>query len=213
MTDRVREDLFDVQASEVEALRAIYTADFDELSRASGSANWRFLVRVDHEARNENELDVHADLIVSLPGLYPMEETPKLSVVNARRSRTLSPAMIEDIEAQLNARAKAMLGGEMLFELIQLLADLVRDKYCIKSNLHQQMLAAQAKAKHDADQLRLQAEAALRERERNEARLLRETEKRIERLMADEMRERHALNARASAVAVNRRRPVGSIRL
>jgi translation initiation factor 2-alpha kinase 4 len=185
---RRENECFDIQSNEIEAIRAIYANEFEELSRAStdGSQfNWIFRVKLDLP------IAVKADLVIKFPKLYP-HALPELRVENRKG---LSSAAIEDIEKKLLSTAQKLLGAEMIFEIVQEFDSILRNKCAQPTNMHEQMLLHEQQAK--ARELERQDEQARLQEEQREldAHAARESERRLELLIGDEVRQRHSMHA------------------
>ena len=62
--ERELAECYDVQANEIEALRAIYAGDFGELSRREDEFNFAIAIRLDLVAEAADEQTLRVNLIV-----------------------------------------------------------------------------------------------------------------------------------------------------
>jgi hypothetical protein len=80
MANREDSSFFDIQSNEIEALRAIYVSEFEELSRGgadAGEFNWVFKIKL------ATPITLKADLVVKFPKKYP-SVVPVLQLENRR---------------------------------------------------------------------------------------------------------------------------------
>lgn len=71
----------------------------------------------------------------------------------------LSAAAIEDIEKKLYDVAKRLVGAEMIFELVQELDTILRDKTTKPTNMHEQMLLREQQAREKEQVARCETNA------------------------------------------------------
>ena len=124
---------------------AIYGSDFEERAPTADAA-FELAVRLALAATRADQLPLRVTLCVALPPRYP-RTPPRLALEAARN---LSPAACDDLRAALERSAARLAGAEMVFDLVQELADTLRDRYQERHSLHAQMLAREAAARQDA---------------------------------------------------------------
>ncbi|KAI9015775.1 kinase-like domain-containing protein [Phycomyces nitens] len=117
------EALHEIQENEIEALKAIFMEDYQEVVDQTA---WKiksnvpeFILHLVPHGVNENETHVAVDLKIKFLKTYP-NKPPEMSLIN---SRGLSPAALHEINESLKRTAKDSIGQEMTFDL----ADNVRE--------------------------------------------------------------------------------------
>ncbi|CAH7665854.1 PEK/GCN2 protein kinase [Phakopsora pachyrhizi] len=122
-----------IQVTEIEALRAIFADDFEQIQIRSTTkiqaTPFEFRVKVKTQVVDLQD-QINLSLRVRLPRLYP-NTRPTLVLENPVG---LSKDQLDQLREALNHRANELVGSEMLFELVSFSAEFITDNNSLKSS-------------------------------------------------------------------------------
>ncbi|KAF9577172.1 hypothetical protein BGW38_007792, partial [Lunasporangiospora selenospora] len=138
-----QDELIELQQNELEALRAIYMEDYQPIMVPSA---WKMVPTTPefrlHLLPQEEELKryVSVDLRVKFTKTYP-KTIPDLKIENPRG---LSTAQVQELTKEVPAKAKELLGREMMYEIATFVQEFVTQNnstlFIKHTSFHEQML-------------------------------------------------------------------------
>lgn len=171
------------QADEIEALKAIYMDDYEEVETkgAWNKADKSFKLHLKSPSSN----DVYAIIVVKFTATYPKT----LAIISLESTSDLRPKTREAIKQLLQTRPKELLGEVMIFEISTAIQELLDSE--ARNKVQNQALPnlEEERAKHEAaamDLAKLQLEEDMKRR--NEEKV--EEERVLQQMVQDEMSRR-----------------------
>ncbi|KAI8975061.1 hypothetical protein BDF20DRAFT_988622 [Mycotypha africana] len=202
------EELKEIQANEIEALKAIFMDDFRQVEQKTA---WKvthkdpeFILHLCPLGVDENEAFTTVDLKVRFPKSYP-NKPPELHLIN---QRGLNALLVRQLELSLQKAAQQLIGQEMMYDL----SDHVRaflanhnapPSATSKLTLHEQMVIRNEQDSKVEKEREL--EALARQREEREAELRIQSDRMNEQIQQDIERKRN----QARAARQQQRRQLG----
>ncbi|THC97276.1 hypothetical protein EYZ11_003224 [Aspergillus tanneri] len=175
----------EIHQNEVEALRSIYSDDFEEVQHRRSAWQQSSDVAFKLHLRASSNPDVHVELLVELPTTYP-KTYPNLSLENLDDLRQGARSRIQDIICN---KPRTLLGSEMIYELAVSIQDVLEDVAEARAqdkdlpSLEEERMEQEAAANQRAE---LERQEELRKQEAATA----EEERALQQLLEDKIRER-----------------------
>ncbi|GAO50477.1 hypothetical protein G7K_4601-t1 [Saitoella complicata NRRL Y-17804] len=175
-------DYAEIQQNEVEALRAIYMDEYEEIPTASAwnkTAAPAFILHM--KATEYPDPPVSVDLQIQMTSTYP-KTAPTINLTNAV---TVLGSALTKLKTMLNDHAKSNLGSEMIYDLAVMTQDFLNECQADARKRAASLGDERAKRLDDAERLAEEAEEK-RRKEREEALL--EENRVLEALIQEELK-------------------------